>query len=1797
MFVPLTSGTPQMVAGHTFAVESGTSRSSPDYIIDPTTEPDQMAPGFANGSYYVIQGPTISATGQIVDYSNPSGVDSGVTLDGTLKANGMAVLQPSGSASSFQINDSWIPGSIYTINVITNPSDLSIDPSDPNHTFTVTDTFLNQTIPTEYQLAEAAIRSGSDGTSFSVQANPNIAKAGQTITISITLKDASGNVMGTTFVTYTCANGSYTIPFEEASGSRYRKIALNGRPLPDEKPHETTESDQEKEETYIDALTLGLHHSVTDVYVPVPGSDLALSARRDTLSEVWNMHSGLRPHERFDRPFGAGWTSNLCVDMETVTTSDGGPTYTYVTDQNGASHRFLQVHDAQGALRFVPMPSDQRENTDYTCTLDGTNFIDRYNTKIVFSGTSFSQTISADRYKEYGTEVHTYKAATQITDRYNNTLTYTYPANARTLIPSKIAASGSEAINIEQNDSGQITQIWDPNGNEYQYGYITESCTYNGVVYQEPVLNIVTPPGEIGTTYTYDSSMEADLTPTSPVDMTDGQATDKYHIDLDSIKDPMGNLYTITYKFDQTKWDYNTADGYFKETGAPRNVANVILPGTTGTAVFTNNSSVQLEYLTTIGSPTLTATSLRQNIVTDAAGGTRTYTFGIGGTNSSVVFNVGGLDPNTPTFAVPKIVFYNNMKVDYSGAGSELFTFDPTAGLALKSVLDLSGNTTSYTYTDSIPAVSATGSPTYATIFLYPNFFGYFQDPNTQSDALGYLRSFHYGIYRIMDSETDEAGRSTQYALDQYGRRSKEDIYDENNTLMQETVFTYQGASNAVTSRTVRNLNGPSWATDIVTSYTLDSFGRTLTESDAAGSTNYTYDLNGNKLTVMDPKMHTTAFDYDARNRVTGIHYADGSSKLIHYWPNGNKEDERDENQHWTHYEYDPLNNLSRQTRYVSGGDIVVTSSYNGVSSKTAEIGPGTAAKFMQYDTLQRLFQTTDALNNNTFYYYDGINPGGDAFDSSSFKPTKIIDIHGYTTNISYNALYSGTLRVVGYAPGLSATTATVYDKVQNATSVTDARGHTTIFEYDGLNRPTKTTYADGHFIQNWYTSTGLKWQVRDEGGNLTQTIYDGASRPTATVGPAVMNEYGLLVSSNTQSRLVYDAAGNIYQKYDARNNRWQYQYDARNRVTEEDRPDQTSIYTGYYPNGNVYWTVDGRGYTTTTLYDEANRPKEIDSPPVPIYGAPANRPTTSKTYDPAGNVLQIEDPNTNTTTNTYDPLNRITSSATLSGSGSILVSDSYNDPLNTMTVTVNDGDGEATTFQYDGMARNTQITDKQGHSITFTYDGLVKTSREDQDQQVTNYGYDNRNRLSAINYVGRSQDNRTYGYDGTGNLNSVVETGSNALASVSGSYDAMNRMTSETSGGVTHAYTYDVGGNRRFVTYGGTGRVVQLTYDAMNRLQTLLEGARTTTYSYDGDGNLQQKVLPNGDAVTNTYDGLSRLQCSIATSANGSLLYQYLNGYDAGGNCRWEDEYYLKMPVWRDNVLSYDPSNRLLQETTANLSGTTSRSYEYDNAGNRTKLTDSSGVTQYTYNDLNQLTELIGPEGTVNFSYDFNGNRMSRTTSQRSDSYSYDYENRLTQITQGGNTSSYAYDYRTRRIGRTENNVFTQVIFSGGESVQEITGGTLAAEFIRGSDWGGGVGGILYSLRGGAPSFDHYDRRGDVTLQTDGSGSISYQAGYEAFGQHKQQYGVMLEQAASEHEGGRPDRVARRGDAVSGFGHRNVHYSGPGRLCGRAEPLHLRQSESLDQVRPGGAVWNRSLRRVLWYARWTDALSSGGRL
>ena len=1488
-----------------------------------------------------------------------------------------------------------------------------------------------------------------------------------------------------------------TYPLDEASGPRFRKIALDGRPMPDEKPQDSAETEEEKEETFVDSLTLNLHHSDTDIYVPIPGSTLFLGIRRDVTSTVWDAGLGSSPAVQHTTPFGAGWTTNIpCADL--FKAADGGG-YTTITDENGSTHRFVLFSGT-----YVALPNSQVDASDSVCSLVYANnqftYTGKYGTTIIFNSV-----LAGVSNKNGG--VDGYFAPATVTDRVGNELDYTYPNNT-TLIPSVIALHNHPQLRILITttpvtcigDNGAttiecISQVTDPNGNTWNYTYGTAGYEYpGGGIGAAPVLVSVAAPQSIPLSYP-DFVPTPQLIPTKQYAWTVGyeaqaaaQGNGTYvHLDLQSITDALKNTYSFSYGFVNYKWASSSLKGYFKQTGLASIVTKVSSPENQ-TSYFSPGNSLVKVIQETGGNLALSSSCKRESVITDAEGKTTTYTFGDG----SVILPV-DLDPSSE---IVMMIPYQLLTISYGAIGQESYTFDINSSMALSSMTDLSGNTTMFAHTDPIPTTSAA--------YLFDELYGlgdntgtcYYDDPNIQTDPFGKTKSFSYGPYRIMQSSTDEDLHPTMDIVDSFGRRQQEIV-----GLTQETDFGYDPVfRGVVTSRFVGGLGLAGQS--IATHYGLDSNGRIASEQiGTLPPTVYINDLNGNKTYESDPDGNPTSFSYDACNRLTGVYYADTSCKLYAYDANGNKVYEKDEDGNITTYVYDHLNRLTEVDKPLG---VHTEYGYNKVNSKIWIYNPRNYWTTINYDEMQRVSSVVDALSGSTSFVY-GQNSGSGGFDSSGFKPTTITDPRGIVTSATYDALYRATSRQVDYASGALSTTFTGYDGVGNVTSGTDPLGNVTTTTYDALNRPLTVTYADNTTASTSYTPFGAKWRTTDERGIVTEDRYDGEGRLTMVVADLA----GL--SATTQT--VYDSASNVLATINPLGFEWDYQYDNRNRKINELAPavSGTRPFTqwGYDYVGNMTKVIDPNSNETDTNYDVLNRPYEVIAPAA-VGG------TTWSLYDSNGNIVTGTDPNGNVTQHTFDPLDRLLS--TTDGAGDT-VSYQYDGVGNRISVT--DGRGNLTSFTYDGLNRNTSITDALSGTTTFVYNALNKTARIDANEtasgspNATHYTYDQRNRLQTISYDSFPSDNRTYGYDLAGDLSSVTENNTGPAALVSCTYDALRRVTGETNNGYTHSYTYDLAGNRLASLYGGDTSPIVYTYDPLNRLNTLTENGRVTTYGYDLNGNLTSKSLPDGGVDTSTYDALNRV------STEGFLFFDlegdpelpgYAYTHDLDGNLTGISE--SGWLISNDTeMFAYDGANRLTDEWTAvNLDPLMSHNhYGYDAANNQQELdvwasgAVSEVVTTSSFNAANELVSSLSTSGSsVSYGYDFNGNRITRTIGGLTDQYGYDGENRLTSLTQAnGNTNAYTYDYRSRRLERVENGVATDIVFSGGISVKEFQLGMNTVEYIRGHEMGGGIGSILYSNRGGQLSLDHYNSRGDVAARSNAWGLLTYQAHYDAFGTH----------------------------------------------------------------------------------------------
>jgi hypothetical protein len=460
---------------------------------------------------------------------------------------------------------------------------------------------------------------------------------GRLIHISITPINAQMASMATSLVMR--LQESFTqganVPLNESAGAKYRKIALNGAPLSDEKPQQEAESGQSKEETFIDALTLGLRHDTTDTYMSVPASDLFLGARRSITSEVWNSRRGFAPDERPDRPFGTGWTSNLTAGIQFTRMIGSGsgsidnPDTATVTDENGASHTFAILYPPNavyspetgyvGQMTFVPLPTSKHEQSTHLTSLvkDGANYVfkRKYGSKLTYAMSQLAVSIPSDRIDGSSSgQENKWARLVSVEDRYGNALDYAYSSDY-TLIPATIKVRRSDGLgatlSIRQNEDGLITDVWDSKGYKVSYTYVGIGNAYQ--------LTTVTASDGKVTTYDYVIDEEEDQSP----DSVDPHHEPKFHFNLKKITDPLDHTYEFDYVFDHSKQDYSDGD-YYTKTGLPMQVSKVTLPNEDLTE-FENQSSVKLVRNTTTDK--LEFQGVRRNRVKDAEGNQRLYNF------------------------------------------------------------------------------------------------------------------------------------------------------------------------------------------------------------------------------------------------------------------------------------------------------------------------------------------------------------------------------------------------------------------------------------------------------------------------------------------------------------------------------------------------------------------------------------------------------------------------------------------------------------------------------------------------------------------------------------------------------------------------------------------------------------------------------------------------------------------------------------------------------------------------------------------------------------------------------------------------------------------------------------------------------------------------------------------------------------------------------------------------------------------------------------------------------------------
>ncbi|MBY3555697.1 hypothetical protein HGI15_20200, partial [Modestobacter lapidis] len=461
-----------------------------------------------------------------------------------------------------------------------------------------------------------------------------------------------------------------------------------------------------------------------------------------------------------------------------------------------------------------------------------------------------------------------------------------------------------------------------------------------------------------------------------------------------------------------------------------------------------------------------------------------------------------------------------------------------------------------------------------------------------------------------------------------------------------------------------------------------------------------------------------------------------------------------------------------------------------------------------------------------------------------------------------------------------------------------DGATRTVVFGYDTTGRLTSIVDASGETTTFGWTGTDLT-SITPPAGKSTAVSYDTGHRVTQVVRDPGAGGY------NATTKLGYGSAGGALEVKvtDPNNHVTTYRGDAFGKIIEAKDPLGHVRATTYSPNNDVLTAVDAMPAANTTTYsyngaDGGFTPTGVTTPTG--ASATAGYPdsgTGPQRYLPDSGT----DPQGNATTLSYDAAGNPTQQV----SGGVTTSTTYNPPAGQPTVcagggkggqpcSTTDGKGQTTTYTYDATGNLRTVTPPAAGVIeetTFSYDGAGRPRTvTDGEGQVTTYLYDAGDRVTQVRYDGATScadpaDCQVYDHDGNGNLVSRVD----AAGTTSYSYDALNRLTSQTTpatsggGAQTSTLSYDLAGN--LLTFTDGLGATRYGYDAANNLINLAEPGgsctgtvtRCTTYTYDPNGAREKITYPGGTVVDlRNIDGSGRPADYWAQAGNGAVVMDF---------------------------------------------------------------------------------------------------------------------------------------------------------------------------------------------------------------------------------------------------------------------------------------------------------------------------------
>ena len=1148
--------------------------------------------------------------------------------------------------------------------------------------------------------------------------------------------------------------------------------------------------------------------TVTDLVVPATGLAINIQRTYDSLNAATSSD------------FGYGWSlginTNLTVDPA------GNVTFTL----GGQRRTFYLTPQPNGFLAFYDVVFTPELGLHGTLKDTGSGCSDLMD--FVLPDGSLWDCIGGGQYNPPG-YVYTDPNGTSYTISATGNLQSMQDrsGNGLTITANGITSSTGLSVPFVRDASNRITQITDPQGNIYQYGY-DASGNLATVTYP----NTTTP-----STYTYDANhlyLSGTDARSNPLPVT------TYFGATDT--DPNGNslsgrLQSVSDALGETtSYAYNLATNTTTVTYPPDANGNV------GMATMIYDSYGKLLSSTDpLGNTTTNVYDANHNLIstTDPLGHTTTSTYDNKGNKTSSTYPATATSKNTTSYTVYNQYSEPTQTTDELG-NVRAFNYD--ANYNPQSVTDSSGTLASFIFN--------------ANTTLQAGAIGF--DISTQP---GMASQFTYDANGNMVSRTDALGRTTTYTYNSLGQKT------------------------AMVAPTPTTLTGGSASTTL---YQYDALGNLIQTAAPLGrTTGSTYDANGNKISSTDARGNVTTYQYDPLNRLIETDYPSNSTtpatkSTKTYDFRNNVIRATDQNGNVTLNAYDLAGRLISVTRgYGTSSASTTTYGYDNAGRKVSETDAlghttsytydadsrliavsGVAGNFQYtYDDAGNQVARTDGNNNTTQFQYDARKrliktayPDGTSVTNSYDGPGNLASVTDQASNVvqyTYDAANQlKTVVQLSHPNPSNDTNFYGYDNLGNLSGLTDENLHTTQNWFDLFNEPVQKTLPDGSLTETrTYDAAGNLKTLTHFNGVTTTYTYDALNRllTRATPGEATVS-------------FTYTATG---KRATMSVGSWNttYSYDSLDRLAAKAAPAGTLTYS-YDGAGNLasMSSNHANGVSVSYAYDELNRLSSVTDERL------QGNQTTTYTYDTAGNVATVTAPNGLQTKLNYDPLNRLTSLSTPVSSYSYTLGATGN---RTNAV---EGNGRSLSWNYDGIYRLTNET---------------ISSDPEQNDGSASYGLDPVGNRLSLNSTLTGVESGSFGYNADDEVSSEsYDSNGNTLATggKTFTYDPENHLTSMNGGAVR--LIYDGDGNRVAKTVGGV--TTQYLVDDLNPtglpqvVEEVVNGAVVKQYTYGLQRISENQVVSNAWTPSfYVYDGAGSVR--QLTNVSGVVTDEY--EYDAYGN------------------------------------------------------------------------------------------------------------------------------------------------------------------------------------------------------------------------------------------------------------------------------------------------------------------------